>query len=216
MEETKSGNNDRDTPPKNEGYPWSKFLIDLGTLIILTFTMIGVFWYACIASRQNTNLVRSVNEEIMVNRPVLIANGVVAVQRSNNVPSRIAVVVINFGKTAAPSATAVGHLFIVEPGQPAPVDPRCSKSGKWPTDAPYSALVPGPGTKEAPELGAWVWEPAQGQDVTLVNAGKILFVVGCIYYKGLDGNVWFSDVCVSWAGGDSFRSCSDHNRNYVD
>jgi hypothetical protein len=42
----------------------------------LSATMFGVFWYASIADRQNTNLTRSVKEDVAINRPVVLTNGI--------------------------------------------------------------------------------------------------------------------------------------------
>jgi len=61
----------------------------------------------------------------------------------------------------------------------------------------------------------WDWTAGQGQDVDDALTGKTLFVTGCIFYRGLDGNPYFSDICVSWAGESNFPSCADVTRNFV-
>lgn len=189
--------------------------VDKATFVVLAITMVAVIIYAREAHRQNGLLNQTVEQEVIINRPVLIGNGVKILEWKDKVPSRVGVIVINFGKTVAPAATVVGHIFLTEPGEPAPTDPQCNEFGPWPTGAKISALAPGPFVNGYPGLGAWSLSPAEGQDVAEANSGKTLFVVGCTYYKGLDNRSWFSDFCVSWAGGDNFPACQDHSRNYV-
>src|SRR5260370_17967623 len=46
------------------------------TLLVLTITMAGVLWYACVAKQQNDNLAASVTEQVAGMMPVVMADGV--------------------------------------------------------------------------------------------------------------------------------------------
>jgi hypothetical protein len=54
MIETEGSDDERKKCPQSENYPWSKFALDLGTLLVLLATMLGVFWYASEAQQANT------------------------------------------------------------------------------------------------------------------------------------------------------------------
>src|ERR1700683_3612271 len=68
-------------PPSN--YSWLEFWMDLGQLLILGATMVGVFWYACEAKKQSASLhdsvtqqTNAVTEQVAESRPVVLADGV--------------------------------------------------------------------------------------------------------------------------------------------
>lgn len=212
------------------------------TLIVLSVTMVFVIKYACEARRQTRLLnssvkqqIENVKQQVMINRPVIIANGIGIVEKNSfGVPIKVRVATVNFGRSTASVMTAVGHIFTTNAGEPARVDDQCKEGGPWPKGNRLTALVPyqpppsvtlsipagaKPGLITIPmqPIGAtaWDWTPGEGFDPASVNKGKTLFVIGCIYYRGLDDRTHFSDVCASWAGGTDFPSCPDLTRNFV-
>ena len=49
--------------------------------------------------------------------------------------------------------------------------------------------------------------------------GQVLYVVGCVYYFGLDKTkTYFSDLCVVWApkAPQDFQPCDEPERNRAD
>jgi hypothetical protein len=233
------------TPPYKRHYSAYKCgtaLTEWLTLVVLAITMCGVLWYACIASSQNQHLADSVDQQVMINRPVIIANGLgILKTNSNGIPTKVRIATVNFGESTASVVTAIGHIFAVNNGETAPFDPECKEGGPWPIDTKLTALVPfeqpqslsfslsGPPSNKkgqstppnitivAPQpIGAagWDWSEATGQDFNDVG-GKTVFVVGCVFYEGLDKTSYFSDVCVSWDGTPNFPTCADRGRNYI-
>jgi hypothetical protein len=236
--------NARQAPKKGEGYTTPEFLINLLTLIVLAVTLVFVAKYAHEARRQTRFLngsvkeqIEAVNQQAMTNRPVIISSGI-SIQGKNEkgTPVKIAVVTTNFGKTTAEIMTTVGHIFVVNTGEPAPFDPDCNEKGGWPKGQKVTPLVPfvppqpititippkKRGDKPTTEIVypqpigtvSWLWDAAQGQDLGDLS-GKTVFVTGCIYYKGLDHKRYFSDLCVSWGGGDYFPICPDVTRDFI-
>lgn len=125
-------------------------LVDGLTLVVVFVTMIFVIKYAEEAHTQNISLTRSIQQQEMVSRPVIIANGVGVVDRDQKgVPIKVRAATVNFGQSTAPKMTAVGHLFIANAGDPAPVDPQCVENGPWPKGNRLTALVP---FQQAPSL----------------------------------------------------------------
>jgi|GEM_PF-7091566 len=218
------------------------------TTAILLVTMVYVIKYANEAHKQNVSLAKSIEQQAMINRPVIIGNGVGIVEKNSaGVPTKVRVVSANFGRSTAPMMTTAGHIFAINNGQPAPFDPECNEHGPWPNGNPLSALVPyqpppsvnvmvpapsiegqrASAKTHKPEAETFAipmqpvgtigsdWDVAQEQTLDEVGKGKTLFVIGCIYYQGLDNTDYFSDVCVSWAGGDQFPVCPDRTRNFV-
>ena len=59
------------------------------TLIVLTATMFGVFIYADEASVQSGLIAKNVAQEVMINRAVVIPNGVEAVSRKGHIPIEV-------------------------------------------------------------------------------------------------------------------------------
>lgn len=191
------------------------------TLIVLTVTMVYVIKYARISSRQNDNLTRSVNEEVEVNRPVVLTNGIFPVaqdpktkkwNQADQPTDAVVVNFINFGRTLADKVVAVGMLAIVAPEEDAPHDQRCSPDGQ-PSQgvrasplAPTGAIVPGAGRE--------LWPLRNSDNLAQLARGDILYAAGCIYYKALDGLQYYTDVCAVWHDG-SFQLCSNPNRNLI-
>lgn len=225
MEETEGHNRNRNEPPKSESYPRSKFWIDIATLIVLSITMVGVLYYACEARRQNEQLSRSVAEEVATNRAVVLTNGIMPVKKDtttgNYTPTKkvlsdtVAVVSVNFGKTVAQDVELVGMLAFEKPELPAPFDPECDYAKEPPKDKRRTALAP---VNEAPgglvNFDTDIWTLRSGDDMGQLQSGDILYAVGCIYYRAIDGKSYYSDVCTLWRG-DSFQSCSNVGRNFI-
>ena len=189
--------------------------VDIGTLAVLSLTLAAVIVYACEAHRQNVALNNSVKQQAMINRPVIIGSGVAVETSTNGIPTKVVVTIVNFGRSTAPLMTAVGHIFVSDAGEPAPVDPQCKEGSSWPRGNRLTALVPYNSALAPTGITRWEWTPAEGQNVTEASNDKPLFIVGCIYYKGLDDSGYFSDFCVSWAGGNNFPVCTDSSRNYI-
>jgi hypothetical protein len=53
-----------------------------------------------------------------------------------------------------------------------------------------------------------------GDTLKMLGENTSLYVVGCIYYEGLDKKQYYSDICSIWSEG-TFQSCSDWDRNFV-
>ncbi len=217
MEETEAHHKDGDTPQKNKGYSVVEFLIDLGTLAVLTATMIGAFRYAAEAHRQNTLLAQNVEQEVLNNRPVLVPNGVATVLRGqDNIPIGVDVKLRNYGKTLAVGVVIAGEMLVRGVGEPAPADSDCVEDGAIPKiNIPYVKSTPAIGMGESADAG---WTLAPDQPLERVNLNGVLYVVGCAYYFDLDKKTrYFSDVCVSWVpkAPQEFQNCDDPNRNYA-
>lgn len=214
------------------------YYVNVTNTVILAVTMLAVIVYAFQACNQTAQMIKSVNQEVMVNRPVVIANGVAILEKNSaGVPIKVQVKTANFGRSTAPFVVTAGHIFAVDAGQPAPIDPECDEKAPWPKRNKPTALAPfvppqyvtvpiqadptnkgtaGTAIVPVPVVGSamWAWDRASGQDLGNVS-GKTVFVSGCIYYTGLDGGRYFFDVCVSWAGGGDFPTCTDTTRNQV-
>src|SRR5208283_1767891 len=99
--------------------------------------------------------------------------------------------------------------------------PNAREGGPWPTEPMITAIATSTASNENLETdcskltncASWNWTPSAGEDVSTYKSGKVLYVAGCIYYKGLDDRLWFTDYCVSWEGGQDFLNCP--NRNHV-
>ena len=215
MEETESHQDNGNAPQKTESYPWSKFWIDLTTLIVLTATMFGVFIYADEASVQSGLIAKNVAQEVMINRAVVIPNGVGAVSRKERIPIEVHVKSRNFGRSMALDVTMAGEIALRNPNVPPPVDPRCHEDKGAPTDLESTPLAAIQGSDTMDSEPNWI--PAAGENVDEVDTGKLLYAVGCVYYRGLDGQHYFTDICTYWAPDrpQDFRSCTATDRNYI-
>lgn len=194
---------------------WSekiRLVIDGFTLIVLFFTMIGVFWYACIASQQNANLAKSVAQEVMVNRPVVFANAIRS-EGTDAYPLQASVVIVNFGKTVALEVIAPGEIASAASEEPAPRDSRCNEDGEPPKQLYMTALAQVDAIAGHPAYYTANWKLTSDENIGKM-AGRALYAVGCVYYKGLDGARYYSDVCAKWIG-DGFEPCESRDRNRV-
>lgn len=208
-------------------YNWlerRKSFVDFLTLIVLTATLCFVIKYACAAEEQNRHLADSVEQQVLINRPVIFGHGLVEAEyggENPEIPQKVGVPFVNFGRSVAPEAVAVGHLFVRKPTDPTPHDPAGgNRNTPWPIEPKMTAIA----TSEKDASGEclsqqncaiWWWTPYSRDDVTL-RKGDVLYAAGCIYYKGLDGRKWFTDYCVIWDGGSGFPSCNDKTRNLLD
>jgi hypothetical protein len=103
------------------------------TAVILFVTLLYVKNYAEEAHNQSASLATSIAQQGMVNRPVVIANGVgIQEKDARGTPTKVGVNTVNFGKTTAEVVTTVGHIFAVNNGALAPFDPECDENGLWP------------------------------------------------------------------------------------
>jgi hypothetical protein len=175
-------------------------------LLVLSVTMAAVFWYAGEARKQNILIGAE-------GRPVVYEYGVNASERTpDGIPSKAKIRFQNFGKSLAISIALYGHIVLKDAGDPAPTEPRCNEAAQLAKDVGGTAIAPDSFVE--PE-----WIPLAGEDLTDVYRGKILYVVGCAYYLGLDRTkTYYSDLCVVWTpkAPQDFRSCSDPHRNNAD
>jgi hypothetical protein len=64
-------------------------------------TVIGVLAYGAIAYRQWSAMAKSVEQQVLINRPVILANGIIPAQLVNGIPISAFVGNVNFGKSVA-------------------------------------------------------------------------------------------------------------------
>lgn len=178
--------------------------VSIANLAILTITMVAVIIYAIDAGKQN----KLIGAE---SRPFVYGNGVKTLERTpDGVPDKVQVRFKNFGRSMAITAWWDGHIVVQAADLPAPVDPSCRESYELPKDAGGN-LIP-PDIAVTPE-----WVPLPAQNLSDVKYGKVLYVVGCIYYFGLDRTeTYFSDLCNVWApkAPQEFQPCGEPNRNH--
>lgn len=213
-------------PEANEDHqrgPQKPNWVDISTLAVLTITVIGVFWYACEAHKQNRLLNKNISEQIAVGRPVVLSHGIQPLKKSKDkngrdlwVPTdsptdKAVIFAVNFGKTVAVDMVVFGQLAIRRPEQPEPSDPRCDWRMGPPRDAQKTALAPA-NESVVPNAPNYFFLPVDfrsGDDLSEWKDGNNLYVVGCIYYSGLDGQCYYSDICTIWQNGTfQSQSCS--------
>jgi hypothetical protein len=93
--------------------------------------MVYVIKYASAASEQNHHLADSVAQEVMMNRPVVFADGVYR-EGNDAYPVHVQADIVNFGKTVALEVVALGEVASAPSEEPAPKDPRCHENGEAP------------------------------------------------------------------------------------
>lgn len=191
--------------------------VERSTALILLATMFGVFWYACEAHRQTVLLTRSIRQQVQVSRPVVMSNTFQAVQSTpTGVPILAGVAFVNYGKSVALDVGTPGELVVQNPEDGTPVDPHCDEKIPLSKDIPTTALATVDAYGGHPiNSDNQFWSLRSGDEPSEVTSGKSLYGVGCIHYKGLDGELYFTDVCVIWEHG-VFVPCTDPKRNYVD
>lgn len=194
----------------NEAYPWYKLLLDLLTLIVLAITMAYVIKYARAASEQNQHLADSVAQQVMMNRPIVFADGIYR-EGSDAYPVQVQADIFNFGKTVALDVVAPGEVASAPSEEPAPSYPRCHENGEAPKDLYMTAIAQVNAMTKNPTYYLVHWKLASDEDVSKLSS-RALYAVGCVYYKGLDGTPYYSDVCAKWIS-NGFGPCDSRNRN---
>lgn len=189
--------------------------VDKWNAAILTITMIAVIVYACEAHRQTGLILNSVQQEVMINRAVVIPNGVEASAHKGTIPIEVHVRGRNFGRSMALKTMLIGEIALRYPNEPAPFDPRCREKEGAPKDLESTPLAAVEGSSVMDSEPNWV--PASGENVDEAQTGKLLYAVGCIYYEGLDKQKYFTDICTYWVPSrpQDFKECPDTERNYV-
>jgi hypothetical protein len=183
-------------------------------LLIVTIGAVAGAWiYAGIALFQWCEMRNSVEQQVIINRPVLLNDGMKALESKDGYPAKIQLTIFNFGKTVALNATPFGRLEIGNPDQPAPKDPDCDPHRIPPTNVFHSALAPY-------DSGGWLnyqWGLDTGVDLGLLskNQHRVLYGVGCVYYQGLDLKRYHTDICVTLTPNWPFAICGDTDRNFV-
>ena len=61
---------------------------------------------------------------------------------------------------------------------------------------------------------SWSWELGPATD-TPTDEDRIIYVVGCVYYKDLDEKPFYSDICMIWTPKGGLLACDDPSRNNV-
>jgi hypothetical protein len=195
--------------------------------MVTAWATIGAFAaaviYACFAEQQVAQMTASVDQEVLINRPVIIGHGIIGVTScSNNVPCAVRVPFMHFGRSTSPEAVAVGHIFVRDAAEASPVDRECKQGGPWPTKPEVTSIATSTASNENVQTdcskltncASWNWTPEIEKDVATFRSGKkVLYLAGCVYYKGLDDHPWFTDYCVQWVGGQRFLNCP--HRNYL-
>lgn len=174
-------------------------------IAIETLTLLAVISYGLVAYRQWREMKTTVQEEVMTSRPVVFG-WLIRGDVQNGHLKAVDVTAKNWGKSTALNVSVVGQIVGRTAKAPTPHDPRCSPRFKRhpPDDIPETAVAP----KDRDE-GYWL------ADNSSLVKGNIVYIVGCMYYRGLDGNFFYSDYCVTWEGENRFRKCTDPHRNYV-
>jgi hypothetical protein len=183
-----------------------RFAVELGALIV-------VLVYTISSCAQSCYLAHSVAQQVMIDRPVLLSDGMSTLQSKEGIPTKVRITFFNFGKTVALNATPFGHLEIGNTNKTAPRDANCSPDRIPPRDVYHSALAPY-------ENGGFMfheWASLAETDVTELknNPTKIIYVVGCIYYEGLDHRRYYTDVCMTWTPNWPYAICGDTDRNFI-
>ena len=151
----------------------ASFLVEVVGVVI-------VFWYAFEAHRQNRLLSRSVAQQVLVNRPVLLPARVSAV--GNDAQP----IIVNFGKTVARDVIIPGEVISAPKGEPEPHYADCRKNSSPPTNLYVTALAPDE-QDIPPDLWKLAGPAINGRD-------EVLYAVGCVYYKGLDNTPYYTDI----------------------
>lgn len=187
-------------------------VISFLNLLILAVTMAAVIWYASEARKQSSLIAQSVEQEVLNSRPIVYENGVSVSERTpDGIPNKVKINFRNFGRSMAETVVSRGRIVVRDAGAPAPVDPFCNEAGELPKSDKVRAIAPDAFTEAD-------WVPPPGEDLSEVSRGEVLYVVGCVYYSGLDRiKTYFSDLCVVWTpkGVRDFESCNDPGRNYL-
>jgi hypothetical protein len=151
-------------------------------------------------------------EQVLTNRPAVIAN----VMRPNDIqdgePNEALVTVVNFGRTLALNVIVPGEVVTAHSYETEPSDPRCSEYGRPPKDLYKTALAQVDAIPNHPSSYEAEWKLAPY--TRNAEQGDIIYAVGCVYYEGLDGSLYYSDICNKWDG-HGFVACVNTERNYV-
>jgi hypothetical protein len=199
-----------------KAYKKPRFAIEVAALVVVIF-------YTIFAGIQNLLLRENVNQQVLIIRPVVFANGIVSIEFKESVPTKVRMTIRNFGKTTALKVTPVGHIEIGDPDKAAPTDSRCNPKSYAPTDTFSSALAP---TDNGGLMFTdWGVPNPYTWDLTEYKKNpqkKTIYLVGCIYYESLDHRHYYSDVCAAWQPDQNLSPfspwppCLDADRNFVE
>jgi hypothetical protein len=178
-------------------------------LEILAFLVLG--FYAWEAYTQKVEMAKSVDQQVLSNGPLIYHNGIEATGRGlKNIPNKVKITFRNYGRSLALSIVTIGHIVVAD-GESPPVDSACDENGKLPKTAYVDAMDPDPAKALIKE-----WLPTES--VSDIEPGQTLYVVGCVYYRGVDRvRRYFTDVCAFWTPTkpQEFQSCDIPDRNYA-
>jgi hypothetical protein len=136
----------------------------------------------------------SLTQQVMATRPVVLPH---FVSPNGNGAD---VTVMNFGKTVALEVVVPGEVVSIDDKEIPPYDPRCRKD-RPPRNLYATALAP-----DAPYTAAEAWT------LRPEKSGKIIYAVGCIYYKDLAKVPHYTDICTELIG-NQFIDCKLSGRN---
>jgi len=163
----------------------------------------------------------------MINRPVIISNGIHPICHLNvvsgfvcsgsDVPDEVLVDAANFGRSMAINVIVAGDLEVVTKGDKPPKHKDCLDHSRPPANYPHTAVISRDGISDPNNLsGVYItgWFLTDLGFMARVNKGDDLFAVGCAYYDGLDKNLYYSDICAKWnPASGQFETCLDADRN---
>jgi hypothetical protein len=143
-----------------------RIIIELTALFVATR-------YACLTHS-------IVAEQALVDRPVFLPAHIDVV--GNNAPPFI----VNFGKTVARDVIGSGEVISVpsEESEP-PYDPHCREYDSLLANLYVTTLA-----HEQQDVPPDLWKLTGIAD----GAGRMLYAVGYVYYNGLDGTSYYTDV----------------------
>jgi hypothetical protein len=191
----------------------------LALSVVLTFATVGAFAaaaiYACYAKQQVMQMTNSVNQQVLVSRPVVIQNRVEVMLDGDK--TRAWITFRNFGKSLAVRAVAPGHLFVADRR---PFEPDCRNPKTPPKGGNLEtiAIAPTEGSSDRPWSQSW----SLADPKSLADFGKVgnkLYIVGCVYYTDMGGERHRSKVCLTWEPTrttEPYPPCTEPDSNKID
>jgi hypothetical protein len=187
----------------------ARFVLEVLGFFVLTF-------YAWQAYKQRLEMTRSVAQQVLSSGPLMYPNGVAPTGFTvDNIPNKAHIRFHNYGNSLALNIVTIGHIIMGDAKTP-PHDPGCN---------PNATSLPKEGSfVDALETGAdrqpleKDWFPINERELIQANNGRTLYVVGCVYYYGIDRtHLFFTDICLYWdrAKPQVFQTCNDTARSYA-
>lgn len=179
-------------------------------------TVVGILAYGAIAYRQWNAMAKAVEQQVLINRPMILADGIIPAQLVEGTPVIAFVDNVNFGKSIALKVFSVGRLKIQDSDKATPTDPECNPDHR-PKDTTLALAPRGEVADPNSHAGGFraQWYLVHPSDAARAKDRMMrLYAVGCAYYEGLDHSSYYSDICAMWTG-SAFQPCEDPDRNYI-